>query len=136
MIEGKLKLGHSRIIPFPGYYAITVYGWLIRNVKYKGKAVSNTTMNHETIHALQAEDFVPNPKNKTFNKILGYTIFYIWYFIEWIIRLILRLFTWGKVKAYSGISFEQEAYSNQYTLTYTENRKRFAWLQYLFKSGS
>ena len=53
-------------------------------------------------------------------------IFYILYFIEWLIKAIISLFTGFKIKAYYSISFEQEAYKNQKDLNYLKTRKRFS----------
>jgi hypothetical protein len=79
------------------------------------------------------EDFVPNANNKKWKTILGGCIFYIIYFIEWLIKLLFSAVTFGKVKAYRSISFEQEAYDNQYNYSYQDARKRFAWLKNIFK---
>ena len=52
-------------------------------------------------------------------------IFYIWYIIEWLVRLIqYRSFS----KAYENITFEKEAYDNMYDLSYLDCRNHFAWL--------
>ena len=58
---------------------------------------------------------------------LGYFSFYVWYFIEWV----LKLFTPGN--AYRGISFEREAYGNEMYENYIKNRERFAWIKYLWR---
>jgi hypothetical protein len=89
-------------------------------------------MNHEGIHLCQIEDFISNPNNKKWRTILGGCIFYVLYFIEWLIKLIISVFTFGKVKAYRSISFEQEAFNNQFDYNYQENRQRFDWKQYIF----
>jgi hypothetical protein len=65
--------------------------------------------------------------------VLGGIIFYMVYFIEWLIKLIISGFTLGKVKAYRSISFEQEAYQNEKDLKYRDVRKRFCWLKHIFK---
>lgn len=78
----KLKLAYSRIIPFSGFYCINLFGWLIRRVKYKDTILPQTTYNHELIHTLQAEDFVPNKNENTVKQILGYLIFYVLYLLE------------------------------------------------------
>jgi hypothetical protein len=65
--------------------------------------------------------------------ILGGIIFYVWYFIEWLIKLIISGFTLGKIKAYQSISFEQEAFKNDQNLKYATYRKKFNWLKYIFK---
>lgn len=128
-----LPIKYNNFIPFPGYFAICLFGTIyIRNC-YKNVVVSKTTINHEGTHLCQIEDFVPNPNNKRWKTILGGCIFYIIYFIEWLIKLLFSAFTLGKVKAYRSISFEQEAYNNQYDYEYQDNRKKFAWCKYIFK---
>jgi hypothetical protein len=54
-------------------------------------------------------------------KELGYVFFYVLYLLEWFIRI----FT-NTCRAYRSISFEQEAYSNEYKFDYIENMKHFA----------
>lgn len=82
------------------------------------------------IHVEQQLDFVGG-NEKLY--ILGGIVFYIWYFIEWLIKLLISVFTLGKVKAYKSISFEIEAYQNDQTLKYRTYRKRFNWLKYVFR---
>ena len=57
--------------------------------------------------------------------------FYIWYLVEWGIKLIIRLFYKSNQSAYRAISFEREAYENDDNLEY--KRKPYAWLKYIFK---
>ena len=82
------------------------------------------------IHVEQQLDFVGG-NEKLY--ILGGIVFYMAYFIEWLIKLIISAFTLGKVKAYYSISFECEAYDNDTNHKYLETRKRFAWIKYIFK---
>lgn len=126
----KLKLKYSKIIPFPGFYAITIFDSLYRNVRYRNRNISKKIYNHESIHLEQELDFVGG-NEKLY--ILGGCIFYILYFIEWMIKLIISMFTFGKVKAYYSISFEQEAYDNDDNYDYLNNRKRFSWLKNIFR---
>lgn len=128
----KLKLGYSKIIPFSGFYCINLFGTLIRREKYKDIPISQTVYNHELIHTLQSEDFISNPNNNTFKRILGYLIFYMFYLLEWAIKAICKIFN-RNIKVYASISFEQEAYNNETNLNYANTRKRFAWLKWLFK---
>ena len=51
--------------------------------------------------------------------------FYLWYFIEWLIRLFM------KGDAYRNISFEREAYSNQDNTEYLKTRKLYSFLKYI-----
>ena len=61
-------------------------------------------LNHERIHEAQAREML-------------YIGFYIWYIIEWLVRLIqYRSFS----KAYENITFEKEAYDNMYDLSYID----------------
>lgn len=125
-----IKLKYSKIIPFKGFYACTIFNCIFRHPKYRNRKLSKTTYNHEMIHVEQQLDFVGG-NEKLY--ILGGVVFYMAYFIEWLIKLIISGFTLGKVKAYKSISFEQEAYQNEKDFKYRDNRKRFNWLKYIFK---
>ena len=125
-----MKVIYNKLIPFPGYFAINLFGYLFIRDEYKDRTVSQQTFNHEQIHTEQALDFVFGCEKL---RILGYIIFYIVYFIEWLFKLLFSAFTLGKVKAYCSVSFEQEAYNNQSNFDYIATRKRFAWLKNIFK---
>ena len=73
------------------------------------------TINHESIHWKQQLEML-------------IIFFYLWYGIEWFIRIFIN----GK-DAYYNISFEREAYSNEYDLNYIKSRKHFSWLKYMKK---
>lgn len=75
----ELKLKYSKIIPFPGFYACTIFDCVFRNPKYKNRPLSKITYNHESIHLQQQLDFVGGIEKLY---ILGGIIFYVWYFIE------------------------------------------------------
>ena len=126
----KLKLKYSKWLPLWNYYAITIFNNLYRREKYKDKPISEVIYNHESIHLQQELDFVFGCEKLY---ILGGCIFYILYFIEWLIKAIISLFTGFKIKAYYSISFEQEAYKNQKDLNYLKTRKRFSWIKNIFK---
>lgn len=129
-----LKIKYNNFIPFKGFFAICLFGTIyIRNFNKNIKVYANI-INHEGIHLCQMEDFIPNKDFKKWKTILGGCIFYILYFIEWLIKLIISAFTLGKVKAYRSISFEQEAYNNERNYEYQKSRKRFAWYNYTFKT--
>ena len=104
-----MKIIRNKYIPFQGYKAINLFGILF----VRGNAkIDNVSLNHEEIHTAQMKEML-------------YIFFYLWYFIEWIIRLFM------KGNAYRNISFEREAYSNEDDVIYLEDRKRFAWIKYL-----
>ena len=107
-----MKIKYSKIIPFKGFYAINLFGTLFIREEYKEQPISETTLNHESIHTEQMKE-------------LGYIFFYIWYVIEWFIKLFTTK------NAYKSISFEREAYGNERNLLYLEKRKKYAWFKYM-----
>ena len=109
-----MKIIYNNILPFPGYLAINLFGILfVRKDAAKRKPVDDVVINHEAIHSKQMAEMLWIP-------------FYIWYGIEWFIKL----FIYGNAKeAYRNISFEREAYQNEYNLDYLNERKSYAWLK-------
>ena len=57
-----------------------------------------------------------------------YVFFYLWYGIEWLVRLVMYR---NARTAYRNISFEREAYMNQGSMSYLQGRGRYAWVKYL-----
>ena len=117
-----IKLKYSKIIPFKGFYACTIFNCIYRNIKYRNTPISSITLNHEKIHMSQSHDF-----NIGF---CGYFLFYLFYGLEWLLKL--PFFVAG-YRIYRSLSFEQEAYKNESNKEYLEQRKRFAWVKYIFK---
>lgn len=122
-----MKIIYNSIIPFPGFAYINLFGILFGRNEYK-RNLTKRTLNHESIHTEQMKEML-------------YIFFYIWYLIEWLIKIPFSWF-YKKTKngykiskvAYRSISFEQEAYYNQYDYEYIENkRKRYNWLKRVFK---
>ena len=125
-----MKIVYNKWIPFPGFFAMNLFGVLFIREENRYKEIGRITYNHENIHTSQMLDFVRGNEKLL---IIGGLLFYMVYFIEWLIKLIITGFTLGRVKAYKSISFEQEAYDNQFDLLYLENRKSFSWTKYIFK---
>ncbi len=99
-----MKIIRNNIIPFPGFRAINLFGVLF----VRGDAeVNEVTLRHEEIHTRQMKDLL-------------YIPFYVLYFLEWLF-LLLRYFNFHK--AYRAISFEREAYGNQFNPDYLQNRQ-------------
>lgn len=96
---------YSTLIPLKGFAAINLFGILFVR---KGGKVSEEMINHEAIHTAQMKEML-------------YIFFYLWYIIEWLIRLFM------KGNAYRNISFEKEAYKNESNMDYLKTRKRYAW---------
>lgn len=106
-----MKIIYNRILPFGRkYYAINLFGLLFA----KGPC-SATTINHEKIHTSQMLE-------------MGFIFFYLWYVIEWLVRVIQYRNTF---KAYKNISFEREAYTNQQNPDYLKTRKLYSFRHYL-----
>lgn len=100
-----MKIVYNRFIPFKGFRAINLFGVIFARKECK---VMPRTINHEKIHTAQMRE-------------LGYIGFYVLYFLEWLVRLVVATKT-----AYKGISFEVEAYEHQYDYSYLESRKPYA----------
>ena len=122
-----MKIVYNSIIPFPGFAYMNLFGILFGRKEYK-LSLTKCTLNHESIHTEQMKELL-------------FIFFYIWYLIEWLIKIPFSWF-YKKTKngykiskvAYRSISFEQEAYYNQYNYEYLEgNRKRYNWLKRVFK---
>lgn len=125
-----MKVVYNDFIPFKKFFAINLFGVMFVRNEYKKVKISKKTFNHESIHTAQALDFVLGCEKM---KLLGYVIFYLLYLIEWLLKAICYIFTFGKTKPYKGVSFEREAYKNQHDYKYLNARKKFSWCKYVFK---
>lgn len=95
-----------------GFAGMAIWPFII--VRYKATA-SDRLINHERIHlAQQAEMLV--------------VFFYIWYTLEYIVRLIQYR---DSMKAYKNISFEREAFANDADFDYLKKREKYSFLKYL-----
>jgi len=96
---------------------ITLWPFIVLRERYNvpNSNYNKRIINHESIHIKQQEELLVIP-------------FYILYVTEWFIKLFFH----GK-DAYYNISFEREAYSNEYDFQYLKSRKRYSWLKRLFK---
>ena len=102
-----MKAIFNNIIPFPGFYAINLFGILFVRKDLMDK-MDKSDYNHEAIHTAQMKELL-------------YVGFYLAYLFEWFYRLVFHTKT-----AYMGISFEREAYENEENLKYLDTRKHFA----------
>jgi hypothetical protein len=105
-----MKIIYNKWIPFKGFSAINLFGVIFAR---HGVHLSVTTIQHERIHTEQIKE-------------LGYVPFYIWYLLEWVVKLL-----WYGKRSYYNISFEREARAGQEELFYMRNRKRYSFLKYL-----
>lgn len=107
-----MKIIRNNIIPFKGFAAINLFGILFVR---KDATITETMIRHESIHTEQMKEML-------------YIFFYLWYVIEWMVRLIQYRNTHT---AYRNIGFEREAYTNENELYYLDSRKRYLWMNYL-----
>lgn len=104
-----MKIIYNNLIPFKGFAAINLFGILFVR---KGVKVSEEMINHEAIHTAQMKEML-------------YIFFYLWYVVEWIVRL------FKDSDAYRNISFEREAYANEDNKDYLKNRKMYNWINFI-----
>lgn len=107
-----MKVIYNTIIPFPGYKAINLFGILFAR---KNSRIDDVTINHESIHSAQMAELLWIP-------------FYLWYVIEWFVKLLV----YGS-DAYYNISFEREAYANEFNKDYLKTRRPYSFFRYLNK---
>lgn len=105
-----MKIIYSRWFPPGNYRCINLFGVFVAK-----KELSAININHESIHTDQGKEML-------------WLFFYLWYIIEWAIRLIQYR---DQSKAYHNISFEREAYLNQSNLEYLQSRSFWAFIKYL-----
>lgn len=121
-----MKIIRNKLIPFPGYKCINLFGILF--VKNNAK-IDEVTINHEAIHSRQFVELMALAA--VFLVIIQWWFiffapftFYVWYLVEWLIRL-------PKGDAYRNISFEREAYANEGDFSYLKVRGWFNFLNYI-----
>ena len=78
--------------------------------------IDKYVVNHERIHTRQQKELLFIP-------------FYIFYILEWLLRLLQYR---NQNKAYMNISFEREAYRYGHDLEYLQRRKAFSWVKFIF----
>lgn len=95
------------------YVAMAIWPFIL----VKEECIKNDSyiINHEKIHLKQQIELLWLP-------------FFIWYGIEFLIRLFMYK-NWNK--AYRNISFEREAYRNEKDLNYLQSKKLWSYFRYL-----
>ena len=113
------RVRYWRKVPFMGkdFIAINLFGLIVVR---KGAFFPASSLNHEMIHSAQQREML-------------FVFFYIWYVLEWLIRL---LCCFSAKKAYFRISLEREAYANENNSEYLAQRRLFSWVKYLRGDGS
>ncbi|KAA3620835.1 MAG: hypothetical protein DWP94_11665 [Flavobacterium sp.] len=103
----------NRFLLGKNFLGISLWPFII--LKRKELKQDSVFINHEKIHLRQQIEFLIIP-------------FYLWYLIEYVIRLIQ--FRSTKI-AYRNISFEREAYSNEKDLNYLKSRSFWSFIKYV-----
>lgn len=96
-----------------GYRGLAVFPFVF--VKYRLDKGNLVFVNHEQIHLRQQLEMLIIP-------------FFIWYFLEFILRLIQYK---NMDLGYRNISFEREAYANEKDLVYLKRRSFWNFLKYV-----
>lgn len=96
-----------------GYSGITLFPFVFLNDKRL--KTNSVFINHEHIHLKQQLELL-------------IVFFYLFYGIEFLIRL-FQYKTWHL--AYRNISFEREAFANEFDLDYLKHRPFWSFLKYL-----
>lgn len=104
----KKKIIYNNSIPFKGFAAITIFPFIFCKERIR-------TFRDENNHLKQQIELL-------------IVFFYLWYGIEWLVRLIQYK---DSHEAYRNISFEREAYNNEYDDEYLGVRKPYEWIHYL-----
>jgi len=113
----KIKIGNYWILK-KGTDGITLFPFIFLRKSYVDRLADwnlKILINHESIHLKQQTE-------------LGIVFFYLWYFLEYCIRVVL---IGNTDAAYRKICFEKEAYENERDLEYLSKRKFWAFLKYL-----
>jgi len=96
-----------------GFRGLTFYPFVF--LADKDDKLNKVFINHEKIHIRQQLELLIVP-------------FYLWYFTEYLFRLIQYK---DRKQAYFNISFEREAYANEKDLEYVKSRSFWRFLKFL-----
>lgn len=89
--------------------------WPFVVLKHHSLKEDSVFLNHESIHLRQQAELL-------------IVFFYLWYALEFLIRLIQFQ---DRHKAYRNISFEREAYQKESNFEYLKNRSAYGFLKFL-----
>ena len=112
-----MKTIYSNIIPFKNFTALILWPFIFVR-KDEEKYYTDVVERHEYIHGEQQKEML-------------ILFFYLWYLVEWLIKLVYYR---NRMTAYKNISFEREAYKNQNDLAYLDIRKHYAWTKYIINN--
>ncbi len=111
-MHGIMILISKYLVP-KGYVGITIFPFVFLKHKYLKTDIN--LVNHERIHLRQQLELL-------------IVLFYLWYFMEFLIRLIVYK-NWNM--AYKTISFEREAYAKEKDLNYLKSRPFWNFINFI-----
>ena len=104
----------NNIVPFKGFTALTLWPFVFVR-KDEEQNYTHIVERHEAIHGEQQKEML-------------IVLFYLWYLAEWLVKWIYHR---NRTTAYKNISFEREAYANQYDAAYLVVRSHFSFFKYI-----
>lgn len=108
-----MKVIVNKFLTPRGFRGVTFFPFVI--IANGDDALNKPFMNHEKIHWRQQLELLIVP-------------FYVWYFLEFMVRLVHFK---DRKKAYRTLSFEREAYENEKDLNYLQLRSFWSFLKYI-----
>lgn len=128
---------HTRILRRFRLRGIALYPFILLKEKPADKGMM-VTLYHERIHRQQQEEILVTclpviawmalTVSPWFWLLVPVNPFYLIYLVEYLVHLARHR---NHSIAYYQISFEKEAYDNQYDETYLKYRRNFTWLNYM-----
>ena len=109
-----MKVIYTSHFPPGDFHGINLFGIVFVQRRWGKMGVEE--LNHELIHTLQQWE-------------MGFVLFYVWYGVEWLVRLVMYRF--DAERAYYNIGFEREAYAHERDFSYRRRRRLYAWWGYL-----
>lgn len=132
-----MKIIYNKWIPFNGFSAMNILGFLFTKVKPDELKIK--TLRHEQIHTMQQYEILG------VSALISLVLCNIWaswwyllvtiampialYVLVWLIELVLPPYK----NAYRDSPFEREAYENDEDVDYLVTRPLFAWVKYFLK---
>ncbi|UWG73637.1 MAG: protein of unknown function DUF4157 [Bacteriophage sp.] len=113
--QRKLLFFINSLFPVKGYQYMNICGILFTRNESAIDRMTDSTVRHEVTHTKQIIE-------------MGIIFYYLWYVIEWLIRLLIMA---DSHKAYRAISFEKESRAAGADPNYNRKVFQYRWINYL-----
>ncbi len=113
--QRKLLFFINPLLPVKGYQYMNICGILFTRNESAIDRMTDSTVRHEVTHTKQIIE-------------MGIIFYYLWYVIEWLIRLLIMA---DSHKAYKAISFEVESRMAAIDPNYNRKVFQYRWINYL-----